>query len=197
MIRIAVCDDEERAVSAHKRIAEDCLRLCGAVGEVLSYTDSRNLLYDIAEDRFYYDLILLDIEMPGSTGMELAQRIKPFLPEVRIIFITSHIEYAIDAFELSIFRYVPKSDLDRRLPGAVTDALRLILLEDGKVYTICTNSRLEKIPYRDIFYIERDGKYASITAAGGCPRCAGACSRSTKSSGRRSFSILTGAASSI
>jgi len=167
MIRIAVCDDEERAVSAHKRIAEDCLRLCGAVGEVLSYTDSRNLLYDIAEDRFYYDLILLDIEMPGSTGMELAQRIKPFLPEVRIIFITSHIEYAIDAFELSIFRYVPKSDLDRRLPGAVTDALRLILLEDGKVYTICTNSRLEKIPYRDIFYIERDGKYASITAAGG------------------------------
>ena len=167
MIRIAVCDDEERAVSAHKRIAEDCLRLCGAVGEVLSYTDSRNLLYDIAEDRFYYDLILLDIEMPGSTGMELAQRIKPFLPEVRIIFITSHMEYAIDAFELSIFRYVPKSDLDRRLPGAVTDALRLILLEDGKVYTICTNSRLEKIPYRDIFYIERDGKYASITAAGG------------------------------
>ena len=167
MIRIAVCDDEERAVSAHKRIAEDCLRQCGAVGEVLSYTDSRNLLYDIAEDRFYYDLILLDIEMPGSTGMELAQRIKPFLPEVRIIFITSHIEYAIDAFELSIFRYVPKSDLDRRLPGAVTDALRLILLEDGKVYTICTNSRLEKIPYRDIFYIERDGKYASITAAGG------------------------------
>ena len=167
MIRIAVCDDEERAVSAHKRIAEDCLRLCGAVGEVLSYTDSRNLLYDIAEDRFYYDLILLDIEMPGSTGMELAQRIKPFLPEVRIIFITSHIEYAIDAFELSIFRYVPKSDLDRRLPGAVTDALRLILLEDGTVYTICTNSRLEKIPYRDIFYIERDGKYASITAAGG------------------------------
>ncbi len=167
MIRIAVCDDEERAVSAHKRIAEDCLRQCGAVGEVLSYTDSRNLLYDITEDRFYYDLILLDIEMPGSTGMELAQRIKPFLPEVRIIFITSHIEYAIDAFELSIFRYVPKSDLDRRLPGAVTDALRLILLEDGKVYTICTNSRLEKIPYRDIFYIERDGKYASITAAGG------------------------------
>lgn len=167
MIRIAVCDDEERAVSAHKRIAEDCLRQCGAVGEVLSYIDSRNLLYDITEDRFYYDLILLDIEMPGSTGMELAQRIKPFLPEVRIIFITSHIEYAIDAFELSIFRYVPKSDLDRRLPGAVTDALRLILLEDGKVYTICTNSRLEKIPYRDIFYIERDGKYASITAAGG------------------------------
>ena len=38
------------------------------------------------------------------------------------------------------------------------------------MYTICTNSRLEKIPYKDIFYIERDGKYASITSAAGVSR---------------------------
>ena len=50
------------------------------------------------------DVLTLDIEMPGSTGMETAEKIKPFLPNVKIIFITSHIEYAIDAFELSIFR---------------------------------------------------------------------------------------------
>lgn len=170
MIRIAVCDDDERAVLTHRRIAEECLKQCGCAGDITAYTDSENLLYDIAEDEFYYDLILLDIEMPGSTGMELARRIRPCLPDVRIIFITSHIEYAIDAFELSIFRYVPKDDLDRRLPGAVTDALGLILLEDGKVYTIRTNSRLEKIPYKDIFYIERDGRYASITSAAGVSR---------------------------
>ena len=47
--------------------------------------------------------------MPGITGMELSEKIKPHLPNVKIIFITSHIEYAIDAFELSIFRYVPDS----------------------------------------------------------------------------------------
>lgn len=86
---------------------------------------------------------------------------------MKIIFITSHIEYAIDAFELSIFRYVPKTDLDKRLPAAIRDAIKLIELEDGKTYTIQTNSRLEKIPYREIYYIERDGKNASIAAAGG------------------------------
>ncbi|MDE6622528.1 MAG: LytTR family DNA-binding domain-containing protein [Lachnospiraceae bacterium] len=167
MIQIAVCDDDESAVGAHKKAAEECLRQCGIAGEITTYTDSENLLYDITEDKFYYDLILLDIEMPGSTGMELAQKVKPFLSNVKIIFITSHIEYAIDAFELSIFRYVPKDDITRRLPGAIIDALKLIDLEEGKVYTIRTNSRLEKIPYKDIFYIERDGKYASITASGG------------------------------
>ena len=86
---------------------------------------------------------------------------------MKIVFITSHIEYAIDAFELSIFRYVPKDDIDRRLPAAIQDAVKLIELEDGKTYTIRTNSRLEKIPFREIYYIERDGKNASISTAGG------------------------------
>lgn len=109
MLQIAVCDDEESAVQAHREMAERCLQQCGAAGKITVYTSSSSLLCDITEDQFYYDLILLDIEMPERTGMELAEKIKPFLPNVKIIFITSHIEYAIDAFELSIFRYVPKN----------------------------------------------------------------------------------------
>lgn len=167
MLHIAVCDDDSRAVCSHTRITEECLKQCGTPGEIAAYTDSGNLLYDITEDNFYFDLILLDIEMPGGTGMELAEKIRPFLPNTRIIFITSHIEYAIDAFELSVFRYVPKQDTDRRLPAAIRDAIKLILLEDGRAYTIKTNSRLEKIPYKEIYYIERDGKNASIITVGG------------------------------
>lgn len=170
MLHIAVCDDDMSAVQSHRLIAEDCLRQCGSVGEIVTYTNSDNLLYDITEDQFFFDLILLDIEMPGSSGMELAEKIKPCLPNVKIIFITSHIEYAIDAFELAIFRYVPKEDTGKRLPAAIVDAVKLIALEDGKTYTIRTNSRSEKIPYKEIYYIERDGKNASITTAGGAAR---------------------------
>ncbi len=167
MLRIAVCDDDRGAVQTHKRIAEISLMQCKSIGKIETYTASDNLLYDITEDHFFFDLILLDIEMPGITGMEIAEKIKPCLPNVKIIFITSHMEYAIDAFELSVFRYVPKDDIDKRLPVAIKDAVKLIELEDGKAYTIQTNSRLEKIPYREIYYIERDGKNASITAVGG------------------------------
>jgi len=167
MLRIAVCDDDKEAVVRHKSIAEQCLRECGCAGETLSYTASENLLYDITEDHFFFDLILLDIEMPGSSGMELAEKIRPCLPDVKIIFITSHIEYAIDAFELSVFRYVPKAEIEKRLAAAVRDAVKLIILEEGKTYTIRTSSRLEKIPYKEIYYIERDGKNASMTTARG------------------------------
>lgn len=169
-MHIAICDDDKAAVESHKNITENYLKKCGSIGKIETYTTSDNLLYDITGDKHFFDLILLDIEMPGSTGMEIAEKIKPYLPNVKIIFITSHIEYAIDAFELSIFRYVPKADIDKRLPAAIQDAIKLIELEDGKTYTIQTKSRLEKIPYREIYYIERDGKNASITASGGVSR---------------------------
>ncbi|MCI9271391.1 MAG: response regulator transcription factor [Dorea sp.] len=167
MLRIAVCDDDKSAVRVHKEITENCLKQCGSIGEIAVYSTSGNLLYDITKDEFFFDLILLDIEMPGSTGMEIAEEIKPYLPNVKIIFITSHIEYAIDAFELSVFRYVPKNDIEKRLFPAICDAVKLIELEAGKVYTIQTSSRFEKIPYKAIYYIVRDGKNASIITDGG------------------------------
>lgn len=170
MLHIAVCDDEKAVAQKHKSIAEKCLAECGSIGKISVYTGSNNLLWDITEDGFFFDLILLDIEMPESTGMEIAKKIKPYLPNVKIIFITSHIEYAIDAFELSIFRYVPKNDTEKRLFPAIRDAVKLIELEAGKAYTIKTGSRFEKIPYKEIYYIERDGKNASITASGGVSR---------------------------
>lgn len=167
MVKIAICDDEEKAVSLHKEIVKSSLQSCGIGYEITTYTRSTNLLYDITDDSFFYDLILLDIEMPGVSGMEIPEKIKSFLPNVKIIFVTSHTEYAIDAFELSIFRYVPKSNLDNKLTAAVMDAARLIELEAGQEYTIQTMNRMEKIPYKEIYYIQRDGKNASIVSSAG------------------------------
>ncbi len=144
MVKIAICDDEEKSVLLHEKIVRECLQVERIGCDITTYTQSRNLLYDITDDGFFYDLIF-----------------------VRIIFVTSHTEYAIDAFELSIFRYVPKNNLEVKLAAAVTDAAKLIELEAGQEYTIQTASRMEKIPYKDIFYIQRDGKNASITSSVG------------------------------
>lgn len=162
LIKIAICDDEKEAVIQHEDIVKSSLQSCGIGYEIITYTQSNNLLADIVDDNFFYDLILLDIEMPGITGMELSEKIKSYLPNVKIIFITSHIEYAIDAFELSIFRYVPKSDLTNRLASAVIDAAKLIELEVDREYIIQAAGRMEKIPYKDIFYIRRDSGKNSI-----------------------------------
>lgn len=167
MLQIGVCDDDSRMLSVYEDAVRKSLERCGCAGRLMSYQNSENLLWDVTEDGFHFDLLLLDIEMPGVTGMELAERLRPFLPDVKIIFVTSHIEYAIDAFELSVFRYVPKTELSGRLPAALDAAVGLLALEDGRTYTIQTNSRLERIPYRKILYIEREGRNARLVTEDG------------------------------
>ena len=167
MMRIAICDDDVNAVAYHESIMRQALENCATVGEISTYTTSSNFLYDIIDDSFHFDLVLLDIEMPSFSGMEIAEKIKPHLPDVKIIFITSHIEYAIDAFELSIFRYVPKAELEKRLATALIDAIKLIMIESGKTYVINNASRTEKIPYKDILYIQREEKNSLIVTTQG------------------------------
>ena len=92
VIQIAICDDEEQEVLQQRAIVEHSLRQCGTGGTVAVYTQSRNLLADILEEGVFFDLLLLDIEMPGISGMELTEKIRSVLPRVKIIFVTSHTE---------------------------------------------------------------------------------------------------------
>lgn len=161
MIYIAICEDEKKALEELESKVNKYLEKNLIMAEVEVYSQSRMLLYDIQKGK-HFDLILSDIEMPNVDGMKLAEQIKKYLSEVLIIFITSHLKYAIDAFELSIFRYIPKDAISTRLPVALDAAIRTINLQKDEFYIIETMSRLEKIPYKNIVYIQRQGKNSII-----------------------------------
>lgn len=159
MLYIAICDDDEKSAVDLKDKVSFYIKSIHELAKITLYSQSTMLQYDISEGK-HFDLILSDIEMPDIDGMELAEYMKQYLPEVLIIFITSHLKYAVDAYELSIFRYIPKDTLDDRLERALTDAIHMIKLQSDKFYKIDMPSRIEKIPYREILYIRREGKYA-------------------------------------
>ena len=162
MIYIAICDDNEKTVEILKKKVMEFLKKSNEFADITVYTQSENLQYDIQEGK-YYDLILSDIEMPNIDGMNLAAYVKRYLPEVLIIFITSHLKYAVDAFELSIFRYIPKNSIGSRLPQALKDAINMIKMQADEFFAIKTPTRVKKIPYHKILYIQREGKNSVIT----------------------------------
>lgn len=166
MFYIAICDDDKKSVSILKEKMSLVLKKNNIVADISLYTQSQILQYDIQEGE-YFDLILSDIEMPHMDGMHLARYVKQYLSDVIIIFITSHTKYAIDAFELAIFRYVPKNSLNIKFEHAIQDAFKLIVGRSNRVYCIDMPSRIERILHQKILYIEREGKNSVLTLTDG------------------------------
>lgn len=159
ILRIAICDDEEKMLIKLEETTGIFFRTHCVDCKIQVYQSGENLQYDL-QDGIYYDLLLLDIEMPQVSGMDLAEKIRSVMPAAKIIFITSHLEYAITAYEFSVFRYIPKMQIGEKLPLALGDFYKLYHLERDEYYTIEVKNHVEKLPCREILYILKDGKYA-------------------------------------
>lgn len=166
MLNIAICDDDALILSKVEELVGVFFRTHCIEMKMQSYQLSENLTYDL-QDGLYYDLFLLDIEMPGIDGRELAKSIHNNMPAAKVIFITSHLEYAVEAYEFSIFRYIPKMAIEEKLFAALNDFYKLYRLERNEFYTIQVKNYVEQLSYRDILYILKEGKYAVFHLANG------------------------------
>ena len=162
MLNCAICDDDKSVVERVTAVLENVLHEEECIGNISTYTDSRLFLSDVMEYK-PFDLVVVDIEMPYYDGIEVTAELKKRFPECCVIFLTSHIKYAVESYELQIFRYTPKSDIDTKLAKYLKDALKMLLLQSGCTYTILKNDDLEKLPYSQLLYVRKEGKYSVIT----------------------------------
>ncbi len=157
MYRIAVCDDDETFL---KDITQDITAYFekeGVYHKCVEYKSGLALLADI-EDKKLYDIYILDIEMPVYSGIDITKEITQYDPTPFIIFVTSHLKYAVDSYNYNIFRFIPKSELKGRLTLALRAAFSKLDEQKENYYFISNNRRFEKISYKDILYIYKDGK---------------------------------------
>ena len=166
MIRISVCDEDKAIVFDAKEIAEKVLADCGVSGAVKGYTDSRMLMSDIYDGETI-DIAVLDIEMQYYDGIQLAKEIKKKFPACYIIFLTAYEKYAVESYELQIFRYALKDAYKEKLPRYIRDAVMLLNLQSGASLTVIDGSNAERIPYKEILYIKKEGKYSVVYRTNG------------------------------
>ena len=108
LYRIACCDDEQQILD---RLKECFVRLevqTDIETQVDYYTDGRNLIQAYQADHSKYDIILLDMEMPLISGMQVAEQMRRINREVIIIFLTSYPEYMQKSFGVQAFQYLLK-----------------------------------------------------------------------------------------
>ncbi len=157
----AVCDDYPEAVELARASLEQTLEQENVTCEITEYTCSRRLLFDIDKSK-PLDILILDIEMPLVTGIEIAKAAKKVYENCLIIFLTEHLKYAVEGYELEVFRFIPKEEVNTRLPRAIKDAVSVIRDKDKRSYLVCRHDLFEKVYYNDILYIKKDGKKSVI-----------------------------------
>lgn len=151
--RVAVCEDEpeqseelKQAVSAWA--AENRFGCC-----VECFPSAEAFLFACGEEGGGFDVLLLDVEMRGMTGIALAKRLRTSGCRAEIIFITSHFEFAGEGYEVDALHYLVKPVSGEKLSAVLTRAAGRLAEEPASVLISCEGETV-RLFEPDILYAE-------------------------------------------
>lgn len=156
-MRVAICDEEKESCAQLgqlvRRQEPDC--------EVMCFYSAGQFL----EARRHFDILLLDIQMEGMRGMEVARALRISGEDTVLIFVTARKEYAAEAYEVSAFYYLLKPvDTDKFCEvfrGACGEVRRLEDARGGQLF-FQTKTRNFTLQKKEILYVESARRQVEI-----------------------------------
>ncbi len=158
MVKAAICDDELHFQSFLREKLESYYGMLEVEIEVFS--SGISFLEKFREHPYVYQLIFMDIEMPGINGIETSRLIRDINQSVPVIFLTSHRELAAEGYEVDAFRFLEKPLQMEKLVKALDDYNRLwmqngrIPLQDGENTILAS--------WTDIQYVQSENVYIHV-----------------------------------
>lgn len=167
-MRVLVVDDEAPARDRLRQLLEEDPDH-SVVGEAGNGREALEAAADLKPD-----VVLLDIRMPGLSGIEAAHHLNEFDQPPAVIFTTAYDEYAIDAFEANAVGYVLKPVRRERLQKALRQAARIAnhtidkiagesgLAERRSHVCVRLQDRLQLVPIAEVSRFHADQKYTRM-----------------------------------
>jgi two-component system response regulator AlgR len=107
------------------------------------------------------DVVLLDINMPGITGLETARNIAALPQAPAVIFVTAHDEHALRAFDLRAVDYLLKPVRLNRLKEALSRVPRRQTSPQRSYFTAQERGRVWQVPVEDVLYLRAEQRYVT------------------------------------
>ena len=153
MIRLAVIEDIPDDVKHISTLVSRYSTMSKVQIEQMHFESALKFLD--AKEKF--DIILLDIMMPGYNGMEMAHRLRKYDEDTVIIFATSMEQYAIEGYSVSAAGFLIKPVKFDQLCGVLNKAVQIVKHKISRTITIKTYTELISVNASEIEYAEVKG----------------------------------------
>lgn len=157
--RIAIVDDDKTQSEYIKNIVSVWASESNIAVAISVFGSAEALLFDEREQ----DILLLDIEMPGMSGIELAKKIREHNEAAPIVFITGYSDYIAEGYDVSALHYLLKP-IDKAKLYSVLDKAVKQIGRNEKMLTLEVSGETFCVPLREIRYIEVSGNYVTVHA---------------------------------
>lgn len=166
-ISIAICDDEKISLQNIKNEVINISKKLKLLPEILTYNDGKQIMELICNRKEVFDILFLDIDMPGISGLEVARKIREAKSYIILIFISAHEQYVFDSIQYNPFRYIRKSKIEQELPLALEAAYSHIEQNKGKFIIVKTKNGKIRIKQTEIMYYETEKRKIRVHMNGG------------------------------
>jgi len=162
MIQICLCDDNPVMLKQQEALINRFKEQHAFDIKVTSFPSGEALLF-YAEDYYYkFDIIILDILMGKTNGIEVANKLRKLGSEAQIIFITSSREHVFDSFDSHPLHYLLKDNLsDEQVEQVLLKAIEQSKKKE-KSFLFKKQSTTYSIPLNSIIYFEIIGRIMCI-----------------------------------
>ena len=155
-MKIALCDDDEKELSGLKLLLEDYRKTCRQPLLYREYTSSVELASQAPKERF--DIYLLDIIMPGLSGVELAREIRNFDKAAAIVFLTTSPEFAVESYTVKATNYLMKPVQKTTFFAAMDDLLHDKDEEHERYLVLKSKIGVHKVRLSEIVFVEAQNR---------------------------------------
>jgi two-component system response regulator AlgR len=172
-MKLLIVDDELPARERLRRLIAE-IEDCEVVAEAGSGDEALAACSELRPD-----VVLLDVRMPGLSGIQVARHIDTLAEPPAVIFTTAYDQYAVDAFETEAVGYLLKPVRKEKLAHALRHAARI---SSNRLVKVAESARIEHrreqicarlgeqlrlIPLADVYYFLADQKYVTVKHKGG------------------------------
>lgn len=150
-MKIAICDDDSRELERILSFIDTYKQESEVPITYKAFKSATELISNVSGGN--YSVLLLDILMPGINGMQAAHEIRDFGAEVKIVFITSSPEFAVESYAVKAYDYILKPVSKDKL-FSIMDSVAAVEETPLEGLTVKTQSGVARILFSRLAFVE-------------------------------------------